>query len=125
MFLLWIREPVLPQNSSNLFGRLSGKRIGGEQGKNVWFAIENAALRLDHERVFAPITERCEPEIPFESRLIRNKYTLRNMGILRLISKGESNPHLTVMRPLEFNFVTTSRHHHKQAVFVCNPKWSK
>src|ERR1700722_5990213 len=63
-------KPVLPEDRAHLVWRPLRKRIGGKQREHVRIVGEQPSLGAQHHGVVAPLAERCEPQIPIQSRLI-------------------------------------------------------
>src|SRR4029077_3626956 len=122
-FLRHGSEPVLPQHGANLVWRRLTKRISGKKCEHVLFIFEQPNFGVRHERVIAPRSKRSKPQIPIEARLIRRVNSWWTIQRLGLIAKRIGNPSLPIVRTLELNFETPTRHDRKQAVAVGNPEW--
>jgi hypothetical protein len=57
MFLFWRTEPVLPENSANDMGRLTGERIAGEKPKDGRIILEEKFFGSWNDRILLPTAE--------------------------------------------------------------------
>ena len=64
-------EPVLPEYRARESGWRVRKRIGLEQAEHIGIIRQQSFFGQWNDLVLAPFPQRCEPEIPLESRLIR------------------------------------------------------
>ena len=60
-------EPVLPEHRADLSRRLLRKRIAGKKGEHVLVIGKESQLRVRYDRILAPGTQGCEPQVPIES----------------------------------------------------------
>src|SRR5271154_2052596 len=113
-------EPILPQHGSDLLRRLLREGIAGKKSQHifVFVAREQPYLGVGDDRILAPRTQRGEPQVPVETRLIRSVDSGRRLYLLRLIAKGIWRPVLTILRTLKFNLVASARHYREQAVLI-------
>src|SRR6516162_5069304 len=100
-----VGEPVLPQHGANLLRRCLRKRIAGEQREHLRITREQQLLGMKHKSIFAPVSERGEPQVPVKARLVWRVDARRLGRILRLVAEGVSDPVLAVVRSLELNLV--------------------
>src|SRR6516165_4873142 len=117
-----VREPVLPQHGANLLRWSLRKRIAGEQRKHLRITREQQLLGMKHKSIFAPVSERGEPQVPVKARLVWRVDARRLGRILRLVAEGVSDPVLAVVRSLELNLVALPGHASEQAVLVRDTK---
>src|ERR1700737_3999044 len=95
-FLCHAREPVLPEHRADLSRRLLRKRIAGKKGQHILVIGKEPQLRVRHDRILAPGTQGCEPQVPIEPRLIRRVDSRWFIKILRLVAKWVSLPALAI-----------------------------
>src|SRR5690348_7707552 len=86
-FRLQVGEPILVDHRAHAYGRRARKRIGSEQGEDVWLICEQTVFGPDHEAVLGPGTERGKPQVPIETRLIGRVNSRRVIEFLRLVAK--------------------------------------
>src|SRR4029077_13758324 len=115
------RKPVLPEQNADLARRL-WKRIAGEERQHVGGTCQEALFGARDDGIGAPVTERGEPQIPIETRLVGGVDARSLVGILRLEAKLVSHPGFAVIRALELNFIATAGHYREEAVAVGNAK---
>src|ERR1700674_5415375 len=95
-FLCHCREPVLPEHRADLSRRLLRKRIASKKGQHILVTGKEPQLRVRHDRILAPGTQGCEPQVPIEPRLIRRVDSRWFIQILRLVAKWVSLPALAI-----------------------------
>src|SRR5258705_10174272 len=117
-----ISEPVLPHHRTHEFWRRLRKRIGTKQRQYVRSTVEKLFFRSNHERILAPRSERGEPQVPFEPRLIRSVNSRRFLQILWLCGEKIDDPVRAVIRTLKFNLVPRPCHPPEKSIRVCNSK---
>src|SRR4029078_625400 len=82
----------LPPDSSHQRWRFALKRTISEQSQHRRTSLEQPPLREHDPRRFLPRSERREPEIPLESRLIGRIDPRPFAHILRLVPKSIRHP---------------------------------
>src|ERR1700730_14313716 len=122
MFLFWRTEPVLPENSANDVGRLTGEGIAGEKPKHGRIILEKQFFSSWNDRILLPTAERGEPEVPVETRLVGGIDARTLVQLLRLVAEGISNPMLPIGGSLKLNLIAMRRHHGKQPILVRDAK---
>src|SRR5690348_7163855 len=65
-----IGEPVLPPHRAHQAWRAGSKWVASEQSQHARTVLEQTLLREHHPARLLPWTERGEPEIPVEARLV-------------------------------------------------------
>src|ERR1700693_179656 len=96
-FFLRRGGPILPEQNAYLARRLR-KRIAGEQRQHVRATCQEALFGARDDGIGAPVTERGEPQIPIETRLIGGVDARSLVGILRLEAKLVRHPGFAVIR---------------------------
>src|SRR5580704_7905501 len=119
------REPVLPEYRADLSRWFLRKRIAGKECQHILVIGKEPELRVRHNRILAPGTQRREPKVPIEPRLIRRVDPGRFIHVLRLEAKRVSHPVLAIWRTLEFDLVSAARHHREEPVLISYPEWLK
>ena len=66
-----------------------------------------------------PVSERGEPEIPVEARLVGGVDAGAGVEVLRLVEEAIGGPVFAVVGALEFDLVTMRCHDGEEAVLVC------
>src|SRR5581483_4501268 len=112
-FLGQAREPILPKDGPHLLGRVAIEWIARKQRQHIGRVIQQALLRAGHNRVFAPRAQRCEPQIPVETRLIRRIDAGPLRRILRFVTERIRAPVLAITRSLKLDLIAAARHHCK------------
>src|SRR6516162_6809622 len=113
-----VGKPVLPHHRSYLLRRGRRKRIETEKGQHIFVAEQQLLLGAHHKRIFPPPSERSEPQIPLEARLVGSVDSRGLVDRLRLVAKRIGRPALPVVRTLKFNLITRPGHAPEQAVGV-------
>src|SRR5215471_12372354 len=102
---------------------------GGACGKGLSANNSSTSLSFASRRttvfgtVFAPRSQRGEPQVPIGAGLIRSVDSGPLVQFLWLITKMIRFPVLAVVGALEFDLIPAACHHGKQPVAICNPKW--
>src|SRR5256885_86461 len=118
----WRRNRVWTHHTTNLPRRSVREGIPRKKQQHLRIAPKQALLRAHHDRLLSPRTQRREPQIPIEPRLIRSVNARRLRGVLRFESKWVSEPVLSIVRALEVDFIAAARHHRKQPIAVRDAK---
>src|SRR5437660_167442 len=113
-----VGKPVLPENRSDLLGRLARERIARKESQDVRLGRQKPPLNLKDESVFAPRAKRSEPEIPVKSGLVGRIDSRRHFQILGLVAEGIGCPSLAIARSLELYFIAVARHDRKEPEIV-------
>src|ERR1700723_3371519 len=98
--------------------RLPGKRSTGEERQYILVLREQKTLRVGHDGILTPRPQRSEPQVPIKARLIWRVDSGWLIQFLRLVAKRIGDPILSVCRALEFNFISSARHHREESVTV-------
>src|SRR5260370_40106146 len=102
--------------------RLLRKRIAGKQCQYILVVREQKHFRVGHDRILAPRPQRGEPQVPIKARLIWRIDSGRLIQFLWLVAKRICDPGLSVCGALEFNFISSARHHPEESVTICDPE---
>src|ERR1700723_326353 len=100
--------------------RLPGKRSTGEERQYILVLREQKTLRVGHDGILTPRPQRSEPQVPIKARLIWRVDSGWLIQFLRLVAKRRGDPILSACRALEFNFISSTRHHREESVTIGN-----
>lgn len=96
-----VGEPILPRHGTHLERWVAGERIGRKKFEHAGVVVEQKQFRARHPRVFSPVAQGGEPEVPIKAGLI-GRVDARRLGwVLRFVAKGIGDPCLAVARALE------------------------
>src|SRR5271156_2674478 len=117
-----VREPVLILDRARLSRRRAREWIARKQRQHVRLIFQQTFFRPHHKARLLPRSQRREPQIPLEPRLIRRVNSRRFINCLRLVTKRVRDPRFSVQRALKFDLITLVRHHRKKPIRIRDAK---
>ncbi len=119
------REPIAIKSRADEPRRGLRKRISGQESRDLRFSLEQTNHELNEPGIFSGRSERGEPHLPVEPRLVRRAPTRRTHYISRFPFEFVRQPLDPIGAAFDHNFAAILRHHAKKAVPVHDPKRSQ
>src|SRR5580692_8749400 len=121
-FRAHIGKPILILDRAHLSRGRARKWITRKQRQHIRLIFQQPLFCPDHKSRLLPRSQRREPQIPFEARLIGRVNSRRFINRLRLVTKRIRDPRFSIQRALKLDLVTLVRHHREEPVGIRDPK---
>ena len=82
------RKPVLPEDGADLRGGPCGNGFAAKSARTSGSFESRRHSAAQYHWIVTPLAERCEPQVPVESRLIGRVDARRFVQLLRLVAEG-------------------------------------
>ena len=117
------RESIAIKSGADEPRRGLRKRILGQESRDLRLSLKQTNHEPDEPGIFLGRSERGEPHLPVEPRLMRRAPTGRTHYISRFPFEFVRQPIDPISAAFDYNFAAILRHHAKKAVPVHDPKW--